>query len=106
MAEALIIEFNAPNVQDLYNQVNEELGMDLAHGEAGVNDPATGPLVHLSTLSADGTHMTVTEVWASKEVQATFMTDRLGPALAKVGVPDPTRMEWQQLIGYYPDLDA
>jgi hypothetical protein len=44
--------------------------------------------------------LVIVEVWESREANGAFMP-RLGPALAQVGLPEPTRMEWLSLFGRY-----
>jgi hypothetical protein len=44
----------------------------------------------------------VLEVWDSQEAQAAFMESRLGPALGKAGMPEPSRAEWLSVEGLYP----
>jgi len=94
MAEVLILEF--PGVtQDQYMAVNKALGIDVTTG-AGV---WPGPLQ--SHLAAQGdAGLVVVEVWDSQAAQGEFM-QRLGPALAEVGLPEPSRMEWLSLNGHY-----
>ena len=44
-------------------------------------------------------HVAVVEVWESRADQESWMASTLGPALGQVGVPQPTRMEWFDLLG-------
>ena len=92
MAEVIIIEIDCDPA--LYPQVNKELGLDMASGSG---DWPKGLVSHVGAGS--DTTVSVIEVWASKADQEAFMNDRLGPALGKVGVPQPKRMEWLNLLG-------
>jgi hypothetical protein len=38
-------------------------------------------------------------VWESQSAQADFMESRLGPALGKAGLPEPSRAEWMPVKG-------
>lgn len=98
MPEALLYEFEGVTA-DQYHAVNTALGLDAATGEG---DWPTGLRSHTGTLTAAGRFM-LFEVWDSQESQETFMTARLGPALGRVGVPEPTRMEWLTVLGQYTD---
>jgi hypothetical protein len=97
MSEALFFEFGAGVNADQYNAVNEFLGLDSATG--GGDWPA-GLLSHTGAASPGGGFI-VFEVWDSQESQGAFMASRLGPALGKAGVPEPTRMEWLSVVGHY-----
>jgi hypothetical protein len=71
------------------------LGVNL---ETGEGDWPAG--LHSHTAGFGGAGLVVVEVWESQATQAAFM-GRLGPALAEVGVPQPTRTEWLSLLGRY-----
>lgn len=94
MAEVLILEF-ADATADHYWAVNKILGVDARTGEGDWPPPL---LSHIGSFSDAG--LIVVEVWESQEAQAEFM-GRLGPALAEAGVPEPTRMQWQSLLGQH-----
>jgi hypothetical protein len=94
MAEVLILEF-ADATEDQYLAVNKVLGIDAATGEGDWPAPL---LSHTATFGDAG--LVVVEVWESQAQQAEFMA-RLGPALGEVGVPQPSRMQWQTLLGRY-----
>jgi hypothetical protein len=95
MSEALILEFSNV-VKDQYGDVNEVLGIDV---QTGKGDWPVGMLSHTGAASDDA--FVVFELWDSKQSQEDFMHTRLGPALAKVGVPEPTRVEWFSVEGHY-----
>jgi hypothetical protein len=92
MPEVIVIEVDCDPA--LYPKVNQALGLD----------PATGsgdwPRTLLSHVGggADG-KVVVVEVWESRADQENWMTTKLGPALGQVGVPQPKRMEWLDLLG-------
>jgi hypothetical protein len=94
MSEVIILEF-ADGTADQYSAVNKVLGINLATGEG---DWPAGLQSHTGAFGDAG--LVVVEVWESQDAQAAFM-GRLGPALAEVGVPQPTRTEWLSLLGRY-----
>jgi hypothetical protein len=96
MSAALILEFKGVTKAQ-YDAVNKKLGID---PNTGQGDWPAGLLSHVGGTSDDGGFM-VTEIWDSQDAQAAFMQSRLGPALGEVGVPDPTRVAWFDVIGYH-----
>ena len=92
MAEALILEFEGVTA-DQYDQINETLGIDM---EAGTELP-DGLLDH---TACSGERFVVFELWESQAKQGAFMESQLGPALAKHGVPEPSRAEWMSVAGH------
>jgi len=92
MSEVIILEF-AGVTPDQYNAVNKILGVDATTGEGDWPAPLQN---HVAAIGEGG--LVVVEVWESQDAQAAFM-GRLGPALAEVGLPEPTRMEWLELVG-------
>jgi hypothetical protein len=95
MADVIILEFDADPA--LYDQVNEALGLDPA---GGTGDWPKGLMNHVGAARG-GNGITVVEVWESQADQQAFMESRLGPALGKVGVPEPKRVEWMGLKGQH-----
>jgi hypothetical protein len=95
MAEAIILEFKGVGKNE-YDQVNKILGIDLATGAGDWPPPL---LNHTGAVTANG-DLVVYEIWESKAAQETFMA-RLGPALHEVGLPEPSRMEWLDVVGHY-----
>lgn len=95
MSEALILEFSGVTAAH-YRDVNHALGLD---PDTGAGDWPDGLSFHSGATSDDG--MVVFEVWDSREAQGEFMATRLGPALGKVGVPEPKRVEWLALAGQH-----
>lgn len=93
MAEALILEFDGVTA-DQYDQINQTLGIDM---EAGSGDWPDGMLDH---TAASGERFVVFELWESQDAQKAFMESRLGPALGKHGVPEPSRAEWMTVAGH------
>jgi hypothetical protein len=94
MSKVIILEF-ATATADQYHAVNKVLGVNMETGEGDWPKPLVS---HLGAFGDSG--LVVVEVWESEEAQAEFM-GRLGPALAEVGVPAPTRTEWLSLVGRY-----
>jgi hypothetical protein len=92
MSKVIILEFPGVTAEQ-YQAVNKLLGVDPATGEGDWPEPMES---HTAALGDAG--LVVVEVWESQEAQAGFMA-RLGPALAEVGLPQPTRMEWLSLLG-------
>lgn len=98
MSDALILEFTG--TADDYRAVNAILGIDPDSGEG---DWPAGLLIHTGTAGARG-NVVVFEVWDSQASQGAFMSSRLGPALDKVGLPEPTRVEWLSVLGEHHAL--
>ncbi|MDT7547914.1 MAG: hypothetical protein QOE84_308 [Actinomycetota bacterium] len=96
MSEALIFEFSGVTAED-YNAVNAALGLDPATGKG---DWPAGLLSHTGA-AGDAGSLLVFEVWDSKDAHASWMESRLGPALAQVGVKEPTRLEWLSVVGHH-----
>jgi hypothetical protein len=92
MAEVIIIEVDCDPA--LYPKVNESLGLN---PNTGVGDWPKGLLTHLGG-GGDGT-VVVVEVWESRADQESWMSSKLGPALAQAGVGQPKRIEWLSLLG-------
>ena len=90
MSDVIILEFPGVTAEQ-YQAVNKVLGID-ATGEGDWPEP-----LQSHTAAHGDTGLVVVEVWESQEAQAAFMA-RLGPALAEVGLPQPTRMEWLTLL--------
>jgi hypothetical protein len=66
-----------------YDRVNEIMGI---HGD---EDAPEGLIEHVG--ASDGNGITVAEVWESEEAAGRFFAERLGPALAEVGVEIPSK---------------
>jgi hypothetical protein len=94
MADVIIIEIDCD--PGLYPKVNEVLGLDPG---TGAGDWPKGLVSHVGG-GGEGT-VSVIEVWDSRADQEAFMEARLGPALGQVGVPEPKRMEWLNLLGQH-----
>jgi hypothetical protein len=91
MAEVIVIEVECDPA--LYPKVNEVLGLD---ADTGSGEWPKGLVTHIGGGAPN--KVVVVEVWESRADQETWM-GTLGPALAQVGVPQPTRMEWFTLLG-------
>ncbi len=96
MSEAIILEFGGVGAEK-YREVNATLGID---PDTGAGEWPDGLQSHTGASSPNG--LLVLEVWETQEAQAAFMESRLGPALGKAGMPDPTRVEWLSVEGLYP----
>ncbi len=96
MPAGLILEFQGVDPSH-YEAVNKKLGIDMATGEG---DWPPGLLSHAGGPTGDG-GFAVLEVWDSQEAQGEFMQTRLGSALQEVGVPEPSRMTWVDLLAYH-----
>jgi hypothetical protein len=92
MPEVIVIEVDCDPA--LYPKVNEILGLDV---DTGGGDWPEGLLTHVGSGSSG--KVVVVEVWQSRADQEAWMSSKLGPALGQVGVPQPTRMEWFDLLG-------
>jgi len=92
MPEVIVIEVDCDPA--LYPKVNEILGLDV---DTGGGDWPPGLLTHVGSGSSG--KVVVVEVWQSRADQEAWMSSKLGPALGQVGVPQPTRMEWFDLLG-------
>jgi hypothetical protein len=96
MAFGLIIEFTGDLDPTIYEAVNGKLGIDM---HTGAGDWPKGLVSHSAGFTSTG--FAVLEVWTSKEEQEAFMNGRLGAALQAGGAPEPTRMEWVDLLAYH-----
>jgi hypothetical protein len=92
MAEVIVIEVECDPA--LYPKVNEMLGLDVDTGGGGW---PKGLVTHIGGGSSG--KVVVVEVWQSRAEQEAWMSSKLGPALGQVGVPQPTRMEWFDVLG-------
>ena len=59
---------------------------------------AAGLLSHAAGTTTTGFFSS--EVWESKAAQEWFMAERLGPALAAVGVPQPLRLVVVDVVSF------
>ena len=94
MAEVVVIEVECDPA--LYPDVNKILGLD---PNTGTGDWPKGLLTHVGA-GGEGS-VVVVEVWQSRSDQESWMTSRLGPALAQAGVGQPKRMEWFSALGNF-----
>ncbi len=93
MAEVIVFEIDCAPA--LYSEVNRALGLD---PERRTGDWPEGLVTHIGA-GKDGL-VAVFEVWKSRAEQESWMS-KLGPALEEVGVPQPRRMEWLDLLGQF-----
>jgi hypothetical protein len=82
VAAGLVLQFSGVGEPD-YDAVNSKLQFNPRTGEG---DWPAGLQSHCA--GASGNDWVVTEIWESKEAQAAFMRDHLGPALS--GMPAPS----------------
>jgi hypothetical protein len=92
MAVGVILEFEGVGRSE-YEAVNDKLGID---PKSGKGDWPPGIRSHVGATTDGG--LVVTEVWDSQEAQAAFMESRLGAALGEVGVPEPVRVTWTEVL--------
>jgi hypothetical protein len=87
VAYALTFVFENVGVgEEQYWAVNSKLGVD----RDGNGPWPEGLISHIGGPLANG--WMVAEVWESKGAQEVWMTNKLGPALAEVGVAPPTQL--------------
>lgn len=94
MAEVIVIELDCD--PSLYPKVNQVLGLDPSTGSGQC---PKGLLSHLGGGGDDT--VVVVEAWETRADQESWMTSKLGPALGEVGVPQPKRMEWFEMLGNF-----
>jgi hypothetical protein len=99
MTDTLIMEFHSDGVDgaELYKRLYDRLDIEF---DTGKNVP-DGMLVHIPTLFSNGTHLVITEVWATKTQQETFSKQKVVPALAAIEAPLPIRNDWGQTVDTY-----
>jgi hypothetical protein len=96
MAVELILEFEGVTTKE-YFAVNEELGINVITGDG----EWPGGLVAHSAGLDDAGNLVVIEVWESRDHQAKFMDERLGPSLASGGITDPpSNVTWIELVSH------
>lgn len=95
MAEGLILEFEGVG-REGYDAVNERLGIDPVSGQG---DWPEGIIFHAGGAKPGG--WVVFEVWDSSDAQGRFMNGRLGAAPQDAGIPEPSRVEWIDLVGHH-----
>lgn len=94
MAYGLVLVFDGAT-EDQYWKVNQELGV----GRDGSGDWPAGLLSHVGGPVPGGWF--VSEVWASRGDHQKFMSDRLGPAIGKVGLSGPSQMIESDLVNHF-----
>jgi hypothetical protein len=72
------------------------LGIDQDTGEG---DWPPGLITHLAGIDGDRGYMI--ESWASREAQAEFMQNRLGPAMGEAGVTAVPKVTWATVVAEY-----
>jgi hypothetical protein len=98
LAIAFVLDFTAEgrNLQADYDAVNAEMGV--------VATPPDGLIFHWAAPS--GSTLRVCDVWESQAKFDAFMASTLGPALHKLGFPEPavSRHEVYNTIPRVPSL--
>lgn len=96
MSEGLILEFSGVGKEE-YEAVNGKLGIDMTTGDG---DWPKGLQMHFAGNSDRGTFV-VTEVWATRADQETFLQERLGAALAAGGITGTPTITWVPLTAFH-----
>jgi hypothetical protein len=91
----LILEFDGVTEAD-YQTVSTALGIDL---DTGKGDWPPGLITHITGI--DGNRGFVIESWTSREAQAEFMQNRLGPAMSEGGLTVTPKVTWATVVGEY-----
>jgi hypothetical protein len=92
MAIGFVMQFSGSGIKE-YDEVMKHLGLE-SPGVTGVdNDWPAGIISHVAGTAEEG--WCVVDVWETQEAFDSFMQGRLGPAIAKAGMPEPqvTRIE-------------
>jgi hypothetical protein len=76
---------------DQYDAVREKVDWDSV--------PAAGGLYHVAWFNDTG--LTVVDVWESESHFNTFMEERLGPALAEIGVEGEPKVAFHEVHNYF-----
>jgi heme-degrading monooxygenase HmoA len=89
---AILMVFEAEVTEDQYRGLNESMGI---HGDADAPD---GLISHHAGRTENG--VLAVDVWESEEKLHTFFEERLGPAIAALGVPagEPTILPVHNMI--------
>lgn len=95
MAFGIVLVFEGVSEKQ-YWAVNERLGIN----RDGSGDWPAGMITHTGGPHG-ATGWVVGEVWESKAAHEKFMADRLGAALAAVGVPAPVQVIESELINIF-----
>lgn len=95
MAYGIILEFGSDVTEQMYNAVNEKLGIEMNAGMGGL--PA-GLKSHAGGTTPGG--FCVMEVWDSKALQEEWIGGTLGAALGAVGVSAPVRVTEIDIVGF------
>ena len=96
MAYGIVFEFTDEVGKKHYDAVNDKLGIAMS-ADAGGPLPA-GLRSHVGGTTPGG--FFVVEVWDSKAQHEQWMAERLGPALAEVGVAAPLRLVELDIVGF------
>ncbi|MFI9509360.1 hypothetical protein [Nocardia sp. NPDC052566] len=91
MAIGVILEFHEATLEQ-YDAVLEILGFE----PKGPGAP--GGLFHWVTATDDGVR--VTDVWESQELFEQFAQEKINPASAKVGLPNPPEITYHEVHNY------
>jgi hypothetical protein len=61
--------------------------------DTGEGNPPAAQISHVAGLTEDG-RLVIDESWTSREAQAEFMENRLGPAMAQGGLTATPKITW------------
>ncbi len=86
MAVAYVMQFDGVGQQD-YDDAMEVLDLAAPGALDRTNDWPDGLITHLAAATPKG--WCVVDTWESDAKFGAFFESRLGPALAKVGIPEP-----------------
>lgn len=89
---AIIMQMHWPDATaEQYDQARERVGWD--------RDIPAGAKLHVSGVADDGLH--VLDIWESEETFNAFMEQRLGPAVAEIGIEGQPDVKFFPLHGVF-----
>jgi hypothetical protein len=96
MAVVMALRWDGKNAED-YEAVMRELDLE--------GQPADGGIVHVACITGAG--LRVLDVWESEEKWDRFLSERLGPAIARAGLEGEPQVDLAPLHNLYtPDPEA
>jgi hypothetical protein len=73
--------FTGEMSEQQYEELRAEVGWEQQQPEGGI--------LHVAAFNQTGTEIHIADVWESSELMTAFVTGRLAPALAKLGIQQP-----------------